>query len=290
MDSKKRFSIAILTFVFSIGPIFPQGELSVKQYENSIQLAFQKLVASRTDEERQTYNREIVSLFDEVLAEKESFNHPFDSLKKVSKLIAADSLVRVISWNLPRQNGGYEYFAYIQRLDKKRKKVKLFKLKDTSESIEQPELKKLSDKNWYGALYYHIKTTSDTKNTYYTLLGWDGNNNFTNKKVVECFYIDGNKLIMGPPIFKMEKGVKNRLVFEFAKQVKMMLRYDEKINMIVYDHLAPSHKKFAGQYMYYGPDMSQDGIQFIQGFWVVKPNLDLRNMKEGKGEAIKKSF
>jgi hypothetical protein len=90
--------------------------------------------------------------------------------------------------------------------------------------------------------------------------------------------------------FKMEQGVKNRLVFEFAKQVKMMLRYDKKIKMIVFDHLAPSHKKFTGQYMYYGPDLSQDGIQFIDGYWVLKPNLDLRNMEEPTGKSIKKSY
>jgi hypothetical protein len=290
MNSKLNFYATIVVFVFTVGKLASQEELSVKQYETSIQLAFKQLVTAQTDAERQIINNKIIGLFDKVLPIKASFAYPFDSLRNVSKLTASDSLVRVVSWNIPRQDGDYEYFAYIQQLDKRRKKLKLFKLLDASGKIEQPEFKKLDDENWYGALYYHIETTTEGKKTYYTLLGWDGNNNFTNKKIVECFYIDGNKLVLGPPIFKMEKGVKNRLVFEFGKQVKMMLRYDNKLKMIVYDHLAPSHKKFTGQYMYYGPDMSQDGIQFIQGFWVVKPNLDLRNMEVPTGKSIKKSF
>lgn len=290
MNNKLRLIVIIVAFVFSATSAIAQEKISVQQYEDSIQLAFKQLILAQTDAERQITNNKIIDLFDQVLAVHTSFAYPFDSLMKVSKLTASDSLVRVISWNLPKQNGEYEYFAYIQQLDKKGKKLKLFKLQDASAQIEQPEFKKLDDQNWYGALYYHIETTTDEKNTYYTLLGWDGNNNFTNKKVVECFYINGNKIVLGPPIFKMEKEVKNRLVFEFGKQVKMMLRYDNKIKMIVYDHLAPSHKKFTGQFMYYGPDMSQDGILFTQGFWVEKPNLDLRNMEPPTGKSIKKSF
>ncbi len=290
MNSQLRFLISNLIIVLCFGTIFSQEKTSIKQYEDSIQFAFQQLIIAKNDETRQRVNDEIINFFDAALAKKESFEYKFDSLKNVSKLYAADSLVRVISWNFPKQSGEYEYFAYIQQVDKKGKKLKLFKLTDASDKIENPEFEKLTEKNWYGALYYHVETTTAGENTYYTLLGWDGNNNFTNKKVVECFYIDGNKLILGPPIFKMEQGVKNRLVFEFAKQVKMMLRYDKKIKMIVYDHLAPSHKKFTGQYMYYGPDLSQDGIRFIDGYWVVKPNLDLRNMEEPAGKSIKKSF
>ncbi len=290
MDNKLRFLISVIIIIFCFETISSQEKSLIKQYEDSIQFAFHQLILAKNDEARQMVNDEIIKFFDAALARKESFEYRFDSLKNVSKLVASDDLVRVISWNLPKQNGEYEYFAYIQQLDKKRTKLKLYKLLDGSDKIKNPEFEKLNEKKWYGALYYHIETTIAGKKTYYTLLGWDGNNNFTNKKVVECFYIDGNKLILGPPIFKMGQDVKNRLVFEFAKQVKMMLRYDKKIKMIVYDHLAPSHKKFTGQYMYYGPDLSQDGIQFIDGYWVLKPNLDLRNMEEPTGKSIKKSF
>jgi hypothetical protein len=201
MNSQLRILISSLMIVLCFETIFSQEKNSIKQYEDSIQFAFQQLIMAKNDEARQMVNNEIISFFDVVLDQRESFEYRFDSLKNVSKLYAADSLVRVISWNLPRQSGEYEYFAYIQHLDKKRKKMKQFKLIDASDKVENPEFEKLTEKNWYGALYYHIETTTAGKNTYYTLLGWDGNNNFTNKKVVECFYIDGNKLVLGPPVF-----------------------------------------------------------------------------------------
>jgi len=290
MNSKLIFLNYFLTAILSTTGINAQERVSLKQYEDSIQASIKQLIAERTDEGRLALNKKVIGYFDNALALRESFDYPFDSLKNISKLMASDSLVRVISWNLPKRNGDYIYYAYIQQLNKNKKKLKLFKLIDASAEIENPEFEKLGPEKWYGALYYRIETNTSSKSTYYTLLGWDGNTNFTNKKLIECFFFEGKKLVLGPPIFKMEKGIKNRLVFEYAKQAKMMLRYDEKMKMIVYDHLAPSHKKFTGQYMYYGPDMSQDGIQFIEGYWVIKPNLDLRNMEESTGKSIKKSF
>ena len=290
MNSKLTFLNFFLITILSTASINAQDKISIAQFEDSIKTSINQLIVERTDDGRQIINNKIIALFDKILLKRESFNYPFDSLKNISKLTASDSMARVINWNLPKQNGEYQYFGYIQLLDKKRKKLKLFKLNDTSNEIEKPEFEKLGAENWFGSLYYHIETNTDGKNTYYTLLGWDGNNNFSNKKLIECFYFNGKKLVFGPPIFKMETEVKSRLIFEYAKQAKMMVRYDKKIKMIVYDHLAPSHKKFTGQYMYYGPDMSQDGIQFIDGHWVIKPNLDLRNNEESKGKSIKKSF
>ena len=39
----------------------------------------------------------------------------------------------------------------------------------------------LSENSWFGALYYKIIPVVKNK-TYYTLLGWDGNDMFSNKK------------------------------------------------------------------------------------------------------------
>jgi hypothetical protein len=247
------------------------------------------MMTIKGDSERISLNSSMDKLFGTVLANNESFAFPFEKLKSISKLKSDDGFIRIFNWNLPLENGTNLYFAYIQHLDKK-KNFDLVKLENKSESITNPESKELSDKNWYGALYYKILTKISGKITYYTLLGWDGNNNFTNKKIIDCFYFNDKKVIFGAPIFKMEKAVQYRIIFEFAEQSKMLLRYDEKIKMIVFDHLAPIQKKFEGQYMYYGPDMSQDGIQFKDGFWEYKANLDLRNMEPPKVKEFEKSF
>ena len=45
----------------------------------------------------------------------------------------------------------------------------------------------------------------------------------------------------------------------------MMLRYDDKLKMIVFDHLSPSKPSYEGKYQYYGPDFSYDGLIFEKG-------------------------
>jgi len=267
-----------------------QQNLTFRQYEDSIRNQFGKMISEPDDLLKLETNHLISQLFKKVLVDLKSFSYPFDSLKNISKLNSADGFVRIINWNVPLQNGEFQYFGFIQLLDKNKNELKLFELTDQSMTIQNPERAVCNEKNWYGALYYKILTTKWGNKTYYTLLGWDGNDNFTNKKLVEILYFDGEKPMFGLPIFKAGKNIQNRLIFEYSEQAKMMLKYDEKLDIIVWDHLAPSQPNFTGQYMYYGPDLSQDGIQFIDGYWLLKPNLDLRNFEKSKGKSIKKSF
>jgi hypothetical protein len=278
----------LLVFCSGISQSWAQSIIPMSRYEDSIHSLLKEIMIVKSDTQRIEINSRIENLFAEALKNGESFDYPFDSLKNISKLRSDDGFVRIINWDLPLDNGNFVYFGFIQHPDKK-KKMLLFHLNDRSESISKPELKELSDKKWYGSLYYKILTNRSGKNTYYTLLGWDGNNDFTNKKIIEVITFSGNKVIFGPQIFKMEKSMQNRLIFEFAEQVKMMLRYDENLKIIVFDHLAPEQKKFEGDYMHYGPDLSQDGLKFEKGNWKYLPNLDLRNTQETKKRPINKS-
>ena len=282
--------INILLFCLASIMVSAQQKQTFKQYEDIIRTQFSLMISEPNDSLKSNINNHIVSLFKEVLEDLNSFGYPFDSLKNISKLNSADGFVRIINWNMPIQNGEFQYFGFIQLLDKNKKELKLFQLNDQSKTIQNQEHAVSSEKNWYGALYYKILTTKWGKKTYYTLLGWDGNDNFTNKKLVEILYFDDEKPVFGLPIFKAGQNIQNRLIFEYSEQAKMMLKYDEKLDIIVWDHLAPSQPNFIGQYMYYGPDLSQDGIQFIDGYWILKPNLDLRNFEKSTGKSIKKSF
>jgi hypothetical protein len=49
------------------------------------------------------------------------------------------------------------------------------------------------------------------------------------------------------------------------------------MNMIIFDHLSPSKPSYAGNYQYYGPDFSYDGLKFEQGIWELVENVDIRN-------------
>jgi hypothetical protein len=288
MKLQKPALILILLMSLLSNVLYSQT-LSVKQYEDSLASVFSKLVNAGTDKERFELNGWIDKMFNQVLKDKNSIRYSFDKLNKISKLSSDDGLVKLFNWNIQLENGDFIYFCYVQHFDKQNN-IELYRLEDKSASIKNPEFTELSEKNWFGALYYKIISNSSGKSLMYTLLGWDGNDNFTNKKLIETFTFSDKKLVFGPPVFKIDQKIQNRMIFEYGEQVKMMLRYDDKLGMVVFDHLAPSHTKFEGQYMYYGPDMSQDGIQFKDGLWEFKANLDLRNMDPPTGKSIEKSF
>jgi len=283
----KKYLILVLLF-FSIN-IFAQSP-EIKQKTDSISALFGLIVKAQSDEEKQTYNEQIKNIFAELLLNKETFDYSFLELKFVSKLKSDDELLKIYTWNLPFENGTFEYFGFVQ-LKQNNGSIELIELKDKSKKIKDAEKKVLYANNWYGALYYKLLTNSYKGKTYYTLLGWDGNDNFTNKKIIDILSIKHKKIQFGSPIIKINNNeTKNRLIFEYSEQAKMMLRYDDKVKMIVFDHLAPEQKKFKGQYMYYGPDLSQDGLFFQDGYWIMKFNLDLRNPDDKSKKPIKTSF
>ncbi len=283
----KNYLVLIIWFIS--GNIFAQSP-DIKQQADSISSLFNAIVKAGTDEGKLAYNDKVKDIFTKILKLPETFDYTFPELKFVSKLTSEDGQIKIYTWNIPYENGEFKYFGFVQL--RKAAGIELIELKDKSPKIKQPENKILYANNWYGALYYKLLTNTYKGKTYYTLLGWDGNDNFTNKKIIDILSFTGKKIQFGSPIIKMQNNeIKKRLIFEYSEQAKMMLRYDDKIKMIVFDHLAPEQKKFKGQYMYYGPDMSQDGLAFENGFWILKENLDLRNTNEGKGKKpIKTSF
>jgi len=101
----------------------------------------------------------------------------------------------------------------------------------------------------------------------------------TNKKVIDVLFFDQwDNITFGAPVFLDEnKKLKYRVVFEFSAQAVMLLRYEKKKKMIVFDHLSPTSPSAKGQFQYYGPDFTYDGFYFKKGIWNYRKNLDLRN-------------
>jgi hypothetical protein len=58
----------------------------------------------------------------------------------------------------------------------------------------------------------------------------------------------------------------------------MTARYDSVLKMIAFDHLVPFHPVYSGNYEFYGPDGSFDGLEFVDGLWMLREDLDARNI------------
>lgn len=254
-----------------------------KSVEDSLTVLQNKLYAAKTDNERNELNTNFKSVFERVLKQPESFNFPFDSLKEIGRIYSPDKTFRIITWDVPHDDGTHDYFGFTQWYDAKHKKYCLFSLTDKSNEIKNPETTAGDAAKWFGMLYYKIIPVKANRKKYYTLLGFDLNDKLTSKKIIDVLYFnsDGSPHF-GANLFKMEKTTPKRLVFEYSAQATMSLKYDEDSKQIVFDHLSPVDSKFEGQYQYYGPDFSFDAFQFKKGKWHYYSDVDARNRKSGK--------
>ena len=223
-------------------------------------------------------NSNILEELESLLALPMSFNYPFDSLRWIGKIYSPDLKFRLITWNIPSADGTHTYYGFIQIPQKKGKPCLVIRLKDRSLEINTPETDILSAETWWGALYYEIIMNKNKGVRMYTLIGLDLNDRYSNKKVIDILtFNDDNVPVFGLPVLQMDGKTKNRVIFEFAEDVVMTIRYNGDSKMIVFDHLSPIEPALRNNPRFYAPDSSYDGFRFRKGIWEYVPDLDIRN-------------
>jgi len=250
----------------------------LNKYQDSLLILSEETFAAKEDALRFEKNSAFVKKFISALKINGSFNYGFDSLKRISVLKASDNSFRIITWFIPLNDGSYRYYGTIQ-MATTNGSLKLFPLNDATSSLDDPNA--ITDnKNWFGARYYEIvPIVINGKPPYFILLGWKGNNQKTSKKVIEVLSFDKNLPVFGKNIFETSKNsaLKNRVIFEYSKQNAMTLIWDKKVNMIVFDHLAPYEPKMAGNFEFYGSDLSFDAYKVTWGKLSLSENVPLKN-------------
>jgi hypothetical protein len=291
-----RFLILSLLFVFT--PRSGRADpAQLQASEDSLRKLASLVFHCKTDESRTKANTRFLAFLGETLKLEGSFEYPFDSLKDIGKLKAPDATFRIYDYNLQKDDGSMVYYGFIQRINPKTKKTDLFELNDKSSEIKNPESQSLDCKKWFGALYYKIIRNKSGPNIYYTLLGWDGHNNMTWRKLIEVLWFDKEgSPHFGESIFVMGKLPKKRVVFEFRAEMIMALKYNEEKGMIIFDNLAPESPEGKGIYETYVMDGSYNGFVFKKGKWQYIPDVNALNPKspndkfyeDPRGESDKK--
>lgn len=269
-----------ILFIIYGNNVYAQKQFSedLNRIENNILQLFEFVSNSKNDDEKDLINNDIAEQFEIALKNPASFNYPFDSLKSIGKITSSDQRLRIYTWNIPYNNGMHKYLGFLQYIPEKCKTPIVFKLTDKSEDLPDPGKQTLNTDNWFGALYYDaiVIKTNDTR--YYTLLGFDFNDLFSSKKIIEILYFnESNEPVFGKPIFEIDKKLFNRIIFEYSAHAGMSLKYNKESDMIIFDHLSPSKPSLTGNYKFYGPDMSYDGLKFENGRWILKKDIDIRN-------------
>jgi hypothetical protein len=203
-----------------------------------------------------------------------SFDYPFDSLKFMKKLIPPDRSFALYNWVLKYDDATFRYYGAIQMNNKD--SLVLLPLRDFSEKLDTTlEEVILPANEWFGALYYTIFESTVKGKKYYMLLGWDGNNRFSDKKIIEVLSFDKKtkKPVFGAPVFEMDGKIKSRIIFEYSGEATMLLNYIPDHKIITFDNLVPPNPNMVGKFFTYVPDGDYNYFIFKKGKWLWQEEL-----------------
>ena len=251
-----------------------QGYSQAISLDSLKQLRKAALNENLTNEEILSINRAFKTTLIEFLETSDWKKSPFDSIPYFARLTSPDKVFDLFCWNVGLADGEFKYFAIMAHHPTER----VIAFTDQSDKLYDVEYKKLDQNNWFGALYYEVIPVKLKKEVYYTVLGWDGHNDFTTKKVIDAFRIDEKGFVRFDQIvFKYKGNQKSRVVFEYSERANMSLKYNEKAELIIFDHLAPFQEGAEGIFEFYGPDLSFDGFELSKGVWNFVEDVDARS-------------
>ena len=201
-------------------------------------------------------NKELIATIEEFLATEGSFEHVFDADVWVSIKAPQDTSFKIFTWQLEKEDGGSQYFGYLQMSD-----GSFVTLKDHSSEMSDIKYAILDKNFWYGALYYNMVESTDANGmNYYILFGYNESDQFTRNKVAEVLYFENGEPVFGKEIFNGtdESGRTDqlsRVAITYSSDANVTLNYNPGMDIIIFDHLIPRMGNLPGQ----GPTMLPDG-------------------------------
>ena len=295
----------IILFLLAVG-VVAGGYGQRKEFavlEDSIANLHKSIILEPETRLRYQKNEQLLYLLEETLELKNSISYPFDALKTISVLTSSDKKMRVFTWFLISDDGMHEHYGFVQTYNEEKKQYRVCTLIDKWKRIVNPAAQVLACENWYGAVYTElIELKASNGKTYYTLLGWNGGDIFSQRKVIEMVSINNKGVVsFGAPVFKgYAKSRTVRIVFEYAKNSPFLLHYDKQsytektnkkdkktnkyivdtlsANMIVFNQLIPMDESLQNipQFMV-GEASMNDAFVEKDGKWVYKSNIIARN-------------
>jgi hypothetical protein len=297
---RKIINIFIVLISFSSAS-FAQIDTVLVKRELMLENLLKELRSVKNDSVKEKYNEAFRVLLEETILLPGAFDYPFQKLKTLGSIKSPDNAFRLFNWNVEQDDLTQKYYCYILRFDERKKEYFIKELIDNSIMLPEKPDDILDAENWYGALYYQIIPFEKGKKDMYTLLGWDGHTSMSNMKLIDVLYFSGNNPKLGSPVFKVGSSTFKRIFYEHSEKAIMSLRYDEKYERILFDHLSPESANLKGFYAYYVPDMSYDAFRLKNGKWYLEEDviavnpqgsdkLDIFVPDEKSGEVVSKKM
>ncbi len=265
----KYYIVVIVSLLLT--NLFSQKDTIIPYREKVLFLQLNKMRSAIKDAEKKKLNQEFKDYLLETILIPDSYTYNFVKLKTLGVIDSPDKNLRIFNWNVQLEDESNLFFGFIVRKGNK-KKNKIIELINKNIVYEMPK-EIVQESNWYGALYYKIIPTKKGKKDIYTLLGWRSNGNISNMKIIDVLQINGNHAKLGANIFQTKSEKLKRVVLEYSKKATVTVRYEPKLDRIVFDHLSPESPSMKGLYEYYIPDMSYDAYTFENDLWILKEDV-----------------
>lgn len=290
-----------------------QDKATMSRHQQQLASLLNRVASAPTDNERYLASEQAVQALAKALAEDESEKWKWQLPTVASVLTSPDGLLRIFSWAVVRDDGEFECFGAVQYYNDKEEEYQFSLLHDKSEEIMNREESTLTPDQWFGAVYQELIQTSYNGKTVYTLLGWNGVDNLTERKIIEPVMFRGGVPQFGAPVFRRERN-QRRIVLEYTDKAMVNLSYEEqyveevertrvkvkgsnryrteeksklhKEKMILFDEVEPQVPGMEGLFQYYVPSGVEMAYAFIDGKW------ELRDGAQGrlKDKKLNKPF
>ena len=282
MLKKNLFFIAAFIIFSGLKAQENNSLVYLQDKEKELAALFDSLYNLEDTAERDSLNRSVILSFTKELSQEEGFYYRWPELGRMGKVYSEDDRVKLYTWYLQKGDGDYAYFGLLSYrmpggTKKKKADIVTVLLEDVSDGIKDPENLALTPESWYGCVYYSMKTFSHRRNSWYALIGYDFNDQFSDKKLIEILQIDPKGEVVFEGKFKYKDKEIKRMIFEYSSEVAMFLNYDPRLRRIVFDHLRPFDPVLAGNFRFYAPDGSYDALRFEKGSFILEEDVDARN-------------
>lgn len=126
-------------------------------------------------------------------------------------------------------------------------------------------------------LFYDWLAFKTGKKYSYILFGWSETAKTNRKGLWVVDFAANGKVNFNRRLLRKGNRRTAFLVFEYGKEVNMMLKHDRKGKRIIFDHLSPAESRYADYFMFYGPDGEVNALELRKGEWWFTDKVKIKN-------------
>lgn len=262
--------------------------------EDSLLAIAPLVISSQTDSAKFAAAENLQLRLQEVLSNPASFAYEFANLRMSTVAIASHPKadVKLFTFNIILKNGVFHQYGLIQR--KTKSGIALYPLHDTAQNLPKDVKEiQLDNNQWIGGLYYQLFPHKVKGKMYYIVMLFDGHNINSNRSIIDVLSFEKDeestepnamKPVWGAPLFRdglEDPSEDYRVVFEYHKSSRILMRYEEEQNTIVFDEIGPAFPSADGNVYYYIPTGDYSGYKPSKRGIFTKEALETTDFGQG---------